>query len=210
MKRTGLLPLIAMLLLVSGCGQRVNVPPADSAELPPSQVQQTPVQDLPAQNAPAQAEEDRKDITFLIEGQEETVRTLRHTGKGYTLYIPEEGWRFERETDDGVTEERWESIYNDEVELAVCTYPVYPDASAETTKLAFAKESGYVFEDLMGGTADDPLVGTEADGDRLCFFAAEGDDGVTYIVAWEYPTEAAEGFGVRLRVMADTFVLTGK
>ena len=153
-------------------------------------------------------QEEKKDLTFRVEGETEVLPATRYAGAGYVIYIPDEGWRFEREVDDGITEERWESIYNDEVGLTVYTHPVYPDASAATTKGAFLADSDYVFEDVAGGTPGDPLTGREADGDYLCFMAAEGSGGVTYIVAWEYPAEAAEGFGARLRVIADTFVVT--
>jgi len=199
MKTKILLLLTALLFMLCGCGRKDTAQRPEGEETPP---QAQPPAGQHASESPA---DERKDITFRIEGEEETVRTLRHTGEGYSIYIPEEDWRFEREEDDGIIEERWESLRNDDVELTVRTYPVYPDASVETTKLAFLRESGYVFEDLTGGTPGDPLVGREADGDYLCFVAAEGAGGATYIVAWEYPAEAAEGFGVRLRVMADTF-----
>ena len=201
MKWSVFLSALVLLLLLSGCGRSETVPSAQmpgQAELLPA----VPEQEL------AGEQEGRRDLTFFVEGEREILPATRHTGAGYVIYIPDEGWRFEREIDDGVTEERWESIYNGDVELTVYTYPAYPGASAEMTKLAFLRDSGHVLEDGMGGAPGDPLVGKETDGDYLCFVAAEGYEGVTYIVAWEYPAEAAEGFGARLRVIADTFAVT--
>ena len=146
------------------------------------------------------------ELQFTVEGMTETVPAALYIGDGYSIYIPEEGWRLdERETDDGVRETVWESTVNDEAELYVLHYGVYPDATLATTKSHFVQRSGYVFEDLMGGDLGDPLTGTDEGGDYLGFMAAEGRDGEAYIVAWEYPAAAAEGFGVRLPQIANTF-----
>lgn len=39
---------------------------------------------------------------------------------------------------------------------------------------AFAQSSGYEFEDLMGGSPDDPLTGTNEKGEYLSFFVTAG------------------------------------
>ena len=61
-----------------------------------------------------------------------------------------------------------------------------------------------MFEDLLGGELGDPLTGVDEDGDHLSFMLAEGA-GTVYVISWEYPAEAAEGFGVRLEQIAGTF-----
>jgi len=195
--------LMAFVLLCAvGCGRAVVPPAGDTAVTPQTQP-------LPAapEVSTAQVQAAKKDLTFFVEGEQEVLPATRYTGAGYVIYIPDEGWRFEKEMDDGMQLERWESVWNDEVELTVYTRPVYPDASAAVTRDLFLADSDYVFENVTGGVAGDPLVGREADGDYLCFMTAEGAGGVTYIVAWEYPAEAAEGFGARLRVIADTFAV---
>ncbi|MBE6963346.1 MAG: hypothetical protein E7443_01925 [Ruminococcaceae bacterium] len=204
MKRRTFLLLVVLLALLSGCGRGEVVPPSEDTAAAPSQTQQ---QTAASESGTAQVQAAKKDLTFFVEGEREVLPATRYTGAGYVIYIPDEGWHFEREEDDGMTEERWESIWNDEVELTVYTRPVYPDASAAVTRDIFLAGSDYVFEDVTGGVAGDPLVGREADGDYLCFMTAEGSGGTTYIVAWEYPAEAAEGFGARLRVIADTFTV---
>ena len=148
-------------------------------------------------------------LQITVEGQTEEVPAAQYIGNGFAIYIPEEGWQLdEQESDDGVQETVWESTVNDDVELFVLRYPVYPDATVNETKAHFARECGYVFEDLMGGDLGDPLTGMDEDGDFLGFMAAEGVKGVTYVVAWEYPKETAEGFGVCLPQIANTFTVT--
>lgn len=217
MKKLVVFTAFTVLLLLSGCGRGETAQPSGEAAL---QVPQLPEQaeELPAapeqppmapELEPAPPQEEKRDLTFLVEGETELLPATRYTGAGYVIYIPDEGWRLEREEEDGMTEERWESVWNDEVELTVYTRPPYPESSAAVTRDLFLADSDYVFEDTEGGMTDDPLVGRESDGDYLCFVTAEGSGGVTYIVAWEYPAEAAEGFGARLRVIADTFAVTG-
>lgn len=152
---------------------------------------------------------ERTDLEIAVEGMTEQVPAALYIGEGYSIYIPEKGWEHEQETEGHITEDSWESTDNDEVELRVLHYGVYPDASLIETKSHFARESGYVFTDLLGGDLGDPLTGIDEDGDLLGFMAAEGQNGETYVVAWEYPPEAAEGFGVRLVQFANTFQLTG-
>ena len=108
---------------------------------------------------------------------------------------------------DGGAEDTWESILNGEVELEVRQYPASPDRTPDAVKAAFVKGRDYVFEDLMGGGLGDPLAGVDEDGDFLSFMTAEGADGTVYVISWEYPGEAAEGFGTRLAQIANTFQL---
>ena len=110
--------------------------------------------------------------------------------------------------DDGVAEDIWESTVNDEVELEVSRYPAAANAALADVKAGFAKACGYVFEDLMGGDLGDPLTGMDEDGDFLSFMAAQSADGAVAVISWEYPAEAAEGFGARLTQIANTFELT--
>ena len=151
---------------------------------------------------------DRTDLEVTVEGMTEQVPAAMYIGDGYSIYIPEKGWEHEQETEGHITEDTWESTDNGEVELRVLHYGVYPDASLIETKNHFARECGYVFEDLLGGDLGDPLTGTDEDGDKLGFMAAEGQDGETYVVAWEYPAGTEDGFGTRLPQIASTFEVT--
>ena len=208
MKRV-ILSGILLALLLSGCGgAKTTAEKAPAPESQPPAAEQT----VPAgaDRSPTAAElgrEDRAVLEVTVEGETEEVPAALFIGQGYSLYIPEEGWRYEKDLDDGVAEDTWESILNGEVELEVRQYPASPDRTPDAVKAAFVKGRDYVFEDLMGGGLGDPLAGVDEDGDFLSFMAAEGADGTVYVVSWEYPGEAAEGFGTRLAQIANTFQL---
>lgn len=154
------------------------------------------------------ARPEHTELEITVEGVSEQLPAALYIGDGYSIYIPEEGWEHEQETEGHITEDSWESTVNDEVELRVLHYGVYPDASLIETKSHFARECGYVFTDLLGGDLGDPLTGIDEDGDWLGFMAAEGQGGETYVVAWEYPAGTEEGFGARLPQIANTFEVT--
>ena len=208
MKRV-ILSGILLTLLLSGCGgTKTTAEKAPAPESQPPAAEQTAP--AGADRNPTAAElgrEDRAVLEVTVEGETEEVPAALFIGQGYSLYIPEEGWRYEKDLDDGVAEDTWESILNGEVELEVRQYPASPDRGLEAVKAAFVKGRDYVFEDLMGGGLGDPLAGVDEDGDFLSFMTAEGADGTVYVISWEYPAEAAEGFGARLAQIANTFQL---
>ena len=192
--------ILTLLLALSGCGQTDS--PAAPETAAPSTVPETAA---PAGDRNPTAEElgraDKKDLTIMVEGTEEAVPATLYIGQGYSIYIPDEGWRLEKDTDDGIPEDTWESTVNGDVELTVSHYSGKTWAEARD---AFARDKDYVFEDLMGGKLGDPLTGMDEDGDYMSFMVAEGA-GTVYVISWEYPAEAAEGFGARLGRIADTF-----
>lgn len=208
MKRV-ILSGILLTLLLSGCGgTKTTAEKAPAPESQPPAAEQTA--SAGADRSPTAAElgrEDRAVLEVTVEGETEEVPAALFIGQGYSLYIPEEGWRYEKDLDDGVAEDTWESILNGEVELEVRQYPASPDRTPDAVKAAFVKGRDYVFEDLMGGSLGDPLTGTDEDGDFLSFMTVEGADGTVYVISWEYPAEAAEGFGARLAQIANTFQL---
>ena len=208
MKRV-ILSGILLTLLLSGCGgTKTTAEKAPAPESQPPAAEQTAP--AGADRSPTAAElgrEDRAVLEMTVEGETEEVPAALFIGQGYSLYIPEEGWRYEKDLDDGVAEDTWESILNGEVELEVRQYPASPDRTPDAVKAAFVKGRDYVFEDLMGGGLGDPLAGVDEDGDFLSFMTAEGADGTVYVISWEYPAEAAEGFGARLAQIANTFQL---
>ena len=193
---------IALLLALSltGCGRQTAAPTAQIAPAP----QEESTAEAAPDRAPT-AEElgraERMDLAFSVEGETEMVSATLYTGQGYSIYIPDEGWRLEKRVDDGIPEESWESVLNDDVELTVSHYA---GKTVTEARDLFLLDEDYVFEDLLGGELGDPLTGVDEDGDHLSFMLAEGA-GTVYVISWEYPAEAAEGFGVRLEQIAGTF-----
>lgn len=192
--------VLLSLFLLTGCGQKPEtpVPPSD-----PSPTQQEPNESpvSPEPETPARAEQ--VDLTFFVEGEEEALPATLYVGDGYSLYIPDEDWDGpEQSTENGVPTDTWVSAFNSDVALSVSRYG---DMTVTEARDAFAQSSGYEFEDLMGGSPDDPLTGTNEKGEYLSFFVTAGGAD-SYAVSWRYPAEAAEGFGARLPTIAGTFL----
>lgn len=210
MKR--LLLIAALVLALTACGQtQITPPPTGGGQTvrPPveDQATQTPTPD----RAPTAAELGREETTRLamsVEGATEEVPATLRIRQGYSIYIPDEGWQFDSDVyeDGAIWEDQWESVHNDDVELAVRCYAEMTAADARECFLR--DEDDYVFEDLLGGElGKTPLTGTDLeDGEKLAFVTAE-KDGNTYVVYWKHPVEATEGFGTRLPIMAETFQL---
>ena len=203
MRRLSVVLMGLLVLALSGCGQKTQTPPPAAetpAETPAGTTGETPAGD----RNPTAAElgrEETTELAFTVEGETELIPVTLYIGQGYSIYIPSEGWRLEKWVDDGIPEDTWESIVNDDVELTVSHYAGKTTMEARD---AFVRDEDYVFEDLMGGELGDPLIGMDEDGDYLSFMVAQGADTV-YVISWEYPAEAAEGFGARLGQIANTF-----
>ena len=171
MKRTFLILGIITLLLVSGCENRDR-----KRYIPKSQ----------------------NDKTYTQIGGEE--KNAKQSEKGYTIDIPEENYRYEKDYDDGAFEEKWERKRSNDVEIKVTTYK---NADAETARRRFLREhDDYVFEDLLGY----PLCGTEFDGDAMWLYLYESGETI-YIVSWEYPKNADETVITELEEITGTFKL---
>lgn len=203
-----ILCLLLTLTLV-GCGQ--TAPTQDPADTPPQQdvTDQTPANEDTTQattpdgdrnpTAEELARPESTDLIFFLEGQEEAVPAALFIGQGYSLYIPTEDWLAEQDLDDGVPVDSWENVYNDDVELRVLHLGerTLDECYAWVTQ----HEDDYVIsEDKQGG-----LYGQDQEDRMVLDVRFHEGGGQMYAVMWEYPMEAAEGFGTRLSVMADTF-----
>lgn len=131
----------------------------------------------------------------------ENLKTKIHVGEGYTIEIPEKGWEYEKEYDDGVLEEAWEYAKNDHAEFKVWTYKNSTEPKARS---AFLRENeDFVYEDLMGY----PLCGFEKDGLDVLWFHLYEQDGDVYIVSWEYSAAASDDSSILLSAIANSFTL---
>ena len=139
----------------------------------------------------------QKELTFYLEGMEERAMATLYAGDGYSLYIFDENWVYY--LDDG--QPVWESRFNPDVKLSVIHLKDMPLSVAQGwVRLKF--EGFDLIEDNQGG-----LGGTNAENIMADVRLIPSQDDV-YAVSSIYPMEAAEGFGTRLAVMADTFTLT--
>lgn len=137
------------------------------------------------------------ELTFYVEGMEERAMATLYAGDGYSLYIFDENWVYY--LDDG--QPVWESRFNPDVKLSVIHLKDMPLSAAQ--QWVQSRFEGFnLIEDNRGG-----LGGTNAEGIMADVRLISSEDDV-YALCCVYPLEAAEGFGTRLAVMADTFALT--
>ena len=198
-----LILILALLLALSGCGQKTNpaVPDVPSAA-PETAAPETAAPASAGDRNPTAAElgrEEKKDLVFMVEGTEEPVPATLYIGQGYSIYIPDEGWRMEKDMDDGIPEDTWESTVNPDVELRVLHLgeKTLEQAKAWVT----AEEDDYrLIEDKQGG-----LGGTDEKDREVLEVRFHPSGSQMYAVLYEYPMEAAEGFGARLSQIAETF-----
>ena len=143
---------------------------------------------------------------YLPEAKNDKVYTTiggeneSHQGEGYTITVPTENYRYEKDYDDGALEEKWEYTKIDNVEIKVTTYKNSDEISARTKFLKDYDE--YIFEDLLGQS----LCGQELDGDTLWFNIHISGETV-YIVSWEFPKNTTEALQKELSGIAGTFAL---
>ena len=193
--------LLALLLALTGCGQKPATPPP-AAETPAAEAPaETPTLSAGDRN-PTAAElgrEEKKDLVFMVEGTEETVPVTLYIGQGYSIYIPDEGWRLEKDVEDGIPEEKWESTVNHDVELRVLY--LGEKTLEQAQEWVTAEEDDYrLIEDKQGN-----LGGTDEKDREMLEVRFYSSGSQMYAVLYEYPMEAAEGFGARLGQIAESF-----
>ena len=198
MRRLSLILTGLLLLALSGCGQKAQTPPP----APETPVAETQTETPDGDRNPTAAElgrEEKTNLAFTVEGETELVPVTLYIGQGYSIYIPDEGWRLEKWVDDGIPEDVWESVINDDVELTVLH--LGEKTLAEAQDWVKAEEDDYqLVEDKQGG-----LGGTDEKDREMLEVRFHTSGSTMYAVLYKYPMEAAEGFGTRLGVMADTF-----
>ena len=198
MRRLSLILSALLIFALSGCGQKAQTPPP----APETPVAETQTETPNGDRNPTAAElgrEEKTNLAFTVEGETELVPVTLYIGQGYSIYIPDEGWRLEKWVDDGIPEDVWESVINDDVELTVLH--LGEKTLAEAQDWVKAEEDDYqLVEDKQGG-----LGGTDEKDREMLEVRFHTSGSTMYAVLYKYPVEAAEGFGTRLGVMADTF-----
>ena len=204
-----LILILTLLLALTGCGQKTSpvvpdVPPtAPETAAAETAAPETTAPAVPAEDRnPTAAElgrEEKKDLVFMVEGTEEAVPATLYIGQGYSIYIPDEGWRLEKDVDDGIPEDTWESTVNHDVELRVLH--LGEKTLEQAQEWVTAEEDDYrLIEDKQGG-----LGGTDEKNREMLEVRFYPSGSQMYAVLYEYPMEAAEGFGARLSQIAETF-----
>ena len=188
MRRSLLALFVAAATLLPACGQAAGEG---------SMAQQSTVEEL---GLPETIE-----LEFVAGERVESAAATLYVGRGYSVYIPDAGWKKERERERLASVDVWESTLDDEVEFAVYHYG---RLSMEEAVTSFLKEQDdYVFQELLlkDSEAKEPLEGVDEDGDVLKFLPRAGKEGV-YIVSWSYRNAFGAAASQAERI-AGTFVL---
>ena len=189
--KKSVLAMVLLMLTLSACGQGAG--PAEE------QVDQMPT-----------AEElgmpETMDLEFVAGEQVQAIPATLYIGQGYSLYVPDTGWRKETEREDRIPVDVWESTTDEYVEIAIFRYGSVPLEEAITNFLE--EQDDYVFQDLLLGSGEvtEPLEGIDEDGDVLKFIMRVGTEG-TYIVSWKY-RDAYSSAASQAEQIVRTFVLT--
>ena len=126
-----------------------------------------------------------------------------YSAQGYSLYIPTEGWTLELDSTGDIPHTTWTV---DATEGASLTVYDYEDVSFMVALDRFTRSSRYLFDEGPTARLDDPLTGRDGYGGEAGVMVAEGLEGITYVILWEYP-EGAD-CAAALAAAAETFALT--
>lgn len=194
MKKTTLILVMIALLTITGCNddkKDLYLPDAKNDEIYTT---------VGGENENTQVPSEKVNLTISVNGEKSPVEAVLHKSDDYSLYIPTQGYLYEKDYDDGNLEEKWDYTSKDDVEIEVATYKGTDEVTARSIFLRDNED--YIFEDLMGY----PLCGMEIDGDTLWFDLHEANGNV-YIVSWEYPKNTDEYIIAELAAIAESFVI---
>ncbi len=133
-------------------------------------------------------QEEKTTITFIVEGLEEEVPAILYIRENYSISIPEEDWEM-------VTEGTWRSVVNRDAQISIVDYEEDLDSVRKNLS-----DSGYEVSEY------NPYFMSVEDRNGLVWSVKlfKKDEKVIGIF-YNYPIEAAEGFGARLSAIVNTF-----
>lgn len=205
MLRVMTLVLLAALTACAGTEKKSAVPQepqtgssqAVSQPLEEAEPQQ-PTEGLPEEDLLTR--EENVTLTYYLEGEVTKTQAVLYVGQGYSIYIPAMEWSCMDTQLDGCPAQIWQSDWNEQVMLSVIRLDDM-DLTGAQTRVKQQAPGYQLVEDARGG-----LGGMDAEDQMMdvVFYPAEG---CVYALMQQYPLEAAEGFGTRMSVLADTFEL---
>lgn len=139
-------------------------------------------------------------LSVMLDGEQAEVQAVLHEADGYSLYIPLGGWTLAREENGGLSLERWTSVDDEKAQLLVVDMSGYTPQEARAWIRAFYADYE-LLEDKRGG-----LFGSAKDGAMLMNATLDGAPETLFALIQCYPAELAEGQGVVLGAMVDTFL----
>lgn len=187
MKQFLLLCLTPLLLFLTGCHQ--DSPEPETPPAPPIQEEAIPEET---------GRDSESQLIYFLEGEEVQEPAHLYTGEGWSIYIPTQGWNESATTVDAFSAVTWTPAVNDSVDLRILNLGTMSLENAQ--KWVIAQHPDYdLILDKQGGVS-----GTDSAQNLLDARLIAGAN-TMYALLTRYPMDAAEGFGVTLRVITDTF-----
>lgn len=152
---------------------------------------------------------DRMTLTMMKEGEPEEKQAVLMIEDGYSLYLPEEEWK---KNEEGI----WQAAVNENVCIWVECFTRENLDEQIQTGLGIGIEYGectlngeQVLEyDNLSDADLANLEWSQTDGEIIYREKLYGDGNDVWCVFYCYPSEAEEGWGRELPVIADTFAIT--
>ena len=188
-----LLCALMALTVLAGCAAKNESIPDKSEPAPDASVEDR----LPT------AEELGREEVIRLEVEGVQVRSLLYITRGYSLYVPDDGWTLELDKTRTIAHDRW--IADGIADVSLTIYH-YEDMSTMVALKRYVEYSEYTFDAVGGGTFGDPLYGVNAEGSTCAVMAAESTNGITYVIAWEYGSESSD-YAPELAAIAQSFEL---
>lgn len=182
--------------------------------------QMSPAENIDAENAPdgentvnpsagENGAPDRMTLTMMKEGEPEEKQAVLMIEDGYSLYLPEGEWQ---KNEEGI----WQAAVNENVCIWVERFT--RENLDEQIQTGLGTEIEYGEYTLNGeqiqeydNLSDAELANLEllqTDGEIIYKEKLYGDGNDVWCVFYCYPSEAEEGWGRELPVIADTFAIT--
>lgn len=173
-----------LALTLAGCGGKSETAKVETTQ---TEVMET--------TAPARPEE--TELEFWGEGMKYPEPASLHAGQGYSMYIPNQGWKLSQTQTEWGWEDTWVSEYNEVVEMKVGFY-----AGASETDLQTAITPAPITQTEKGSWL------MERRGENCEIIRLYPEETGVYALFMRYPSEAAEGFGMQMQTILDTFEVT--
>ena len=142
----------------------------------------------------AAGEEDRYNLTYMIEGMEESEPAWLEYGQGYCILIPKEDWKMS-------APEEWVSELNENVTLRIEHFSGQDSEYRGKNRDEIAE--AFIAQGYQSQYTEFQFFKEENGMIHVVEIRSSVDD--VWGIFYNYPSEAEGGFGVRLRAIAQNF-----
>lgn len=165
-----------------------------SEDLP--EIEDEPLQDEDISEQTSSTRESTYIIEMTLEGNTEEVETTLYESQNYSLYLQTDQWTAYEFGDST----KFLANFNEQVFFEINETQ---EQSLQDVENAFLAQ----FQDFDFKSSENGWSYVFLDQDILSYKIFEGENDIIYTFMTSYSLEAAEGFGVRIQYMLDTFLV---